>query len=42
MKREKANETVSREGDDHAKIKNMPLPDLSKYKEMAVKLLMTN
>jgi len=31
-----------REWDDKAKIKNMPLPDLSKYKEMTIKHLMSN
>jgi len=31
-----------REWDDKAKIKNLPLPDLLKYKEMAVKHLMSN
>lgn len=31
-----------REWDDKAKIKNLPLPDLPKYKEMTVKHLMSN
>jgi phosphonate degradation associated HDIG domain protein len=31
-----------REWDDKAKIKNLPLPDLSRYKEMALKHLISN